>query len=65
MNKNGDHVQNEGQWGHCSEQCKATKLEDLSTGRQPNPVTVVGTGVRSCITLDRGRKQSFPMNDIV
>jgi len=29
VDKNGNHVQNEGQWGYCSDQCKLQRVEDL------------------------------------
>ena len=32
VDKNNNHVQNEGQWGYCSDQCKSTRLQDLTTG---------------------------------
>jgi len=29
VDKNGNHVQNEGQWGYCSDQCKLQRVEGL------------------------------------
>ena len=36
VDKNGDHVQNQGQWGHCSDQCRVGRLEHLSTETNKN-----------------------------
>ena len=34
VDDNGDHVQNEGQWGHCSSECQDTKVTNINMKTQ-------------------------------